>query len=99
MSGMDHMPVEDVMVLGPGTLSPLAVARLRLPPQEIGEEDNLKRMDATSMSPWCVTEAHRPLGTIMRTRKEAYRQSSILCHQVNHQVRREPRSLAEVAGS
>jgi len=97
---LDHMPVEDVTVRWSETLSPfVTVAKLRLPQQDIGGEDNFERMDATSMSPWRVTEEHRPLGNIMRVRKEAYRRSSILRHQVNHQVRKEPRSLAEVFGS
>jgi hypothetical protein len=56
-------------------------------------------MDATSMSPWRVTEAHRPLGNIMRARKEVYRASSILRHQINKQARKEPENLAEVFGS
>jgi hypothetical protein len=43
-----------------------------------------------------VTEAHRPLGNIMRVRKEVYRQSSLLRHQANHQRRKEPKNLAEV---
>jgi hypothetical protein len=71
-----QMPVEKVTVRWPETLSPyVTVAKLRLPQQDIGGEDNLERMDATSMTPWRVTEAHRPLGNIMRARKEAYRQS------------------------
>jgi hypothetical protein len=55
-------------------------------------------MDATSMSPWRVTEEHRPLGNIMRSRKEVYRVSSTLRHQINKQVRKEPENLAEVFG-
>jgi shikimate kinase len=55
-------------------------------------------MDKTSMSPWRVTEQHRPLGSIMRSRKEVYRQSSILRHETNNQERKEPRNLAEVFG-
>jgi len=55
-------------------------------------------MDKTSMSPWRVTEEHRPLGNIMRSRKEVYRQSSILRHQTNNQERKEPKNLAEVFG-
>jgi hypothetical protein len=97
---LELMPVEDVTVRWSEALSPfVTVAKLRLPRQDIGEDDNLDRMDATSMSAWRVTEAHRPLGNIMRTRKEVYRQSSILRHQLNHQVRKEPRNLAEVFGS
>jgi hypothetical protein len=94
------MPVEDVTVPWPEALSPfVTVAKLRLPQQDIGGDDNLERMDATSMSPWRVTEEHRPLGNIMRSRKEIYRQSSILRHQMNHQVRKEPKSIVEVFGS
>ncbi|QEU89823.1 catalase family protein [Streptomyces kanamyceticus] len=94
---LDHMPVEDLTVPWSETLSPfVTVAKLRLPRQDIGGDDNLDRMDATSMTPWRVTQEHRPLGNIMRARKEVYRQSSILRHQLNHQVRKEPGSLAEV---
>jgi hypothetical protein len=97
---LDQMPVEDTTVRWPEALSPfVTVAKLRLPQQDIGGEDNLARMDATSMSPWRVTEEHRPLGNIMRVRKQVYRQSSTMRHQVNHQVRKEPGSLAEVFGS
>src|SRR4029077_13562060 len=51
-----------------------------------------------SMAAWRVTEPHRPLGSIMRSRKEVYRQSSILRHQTNKQERKEPKNLAEVFG-
>lgn len=94
-----YMPVENLTVAWPENLSPfVTVAKLRLPQQDIGGDDNFELMDATSMSPWRVTEAHRPLGNIMRSRKEAYRQSSILRHAANHQPRKEPRSLAEAFG-
>jgi len=97
---LELMPVEDVTVRWSEALSPfVTVAKLRLPQQDIGGDDNFERMDATSMSAWRVTAAHRPLGNIMRVRKEVYRQSSILRHQLNHQVRQEPRNLAEVFGS
>jgi hypothetical protein len=93
------MPVEDVTVRWPEALSPfVTVAKLRLPQQDISGEDNLERTDKTSMSPWRVTEEHRPLGNIMRSRKEVYRLSSILRHQINRQARKEPESLAEVFG-
>ena len=93
------MPVEKTTVRWSESLSPyVTVAKLRLPQQDIGGEDNFERMDKTSMSPWRVTEQHRPLGSIMRSRKEAYRQSSILRHQANSQQRKEPKNLAEVFG-
>ena len=94
-----QMPVEKTTVRWPESLSPfVTVAKLRLPQQEMGGEDNFERMDKTSMTAWRVTEQHRPLGNIMRARKEVYRQSSILRHQANKQERREPQNLAEVFG-
>jgi hypothetical protein len=56
-------------------------------------------MDAISMTPWRVTEEHRPLGNTQRSRKEVDRQSSILRHPLNHQARKEPKKLAEDFGS
>jgi hypothetical protein len=95
-----RMPVEKTTVVWPESLSPfVTVAKLRIPQQDIGGEDNFERMDKTSMSPWRVTEEHRPLGSIMRSRLEVYRQSSILRHQANHQERKEPKNLAEVFGA
>jgi len=94
-----QMPVEKTTVVWPESLSPfVTVAKLRLPQQDIGGEENFERMDKTSMSPWRVTEQHRPLGNIMRSRKEVYRQSSILRHEANQQERKEPKNLAEVFG-
>jgi hypothetical protein len=96
---LDQMPVEDVTVEWPETLSPfVTVAKLRLPQQDIGGDENLEKMDAVSLTPWRCTADHRPLGNIMRARKEVYRQSSILRHRLNHQIRKEPKTLAEVFG-
>jgi catalase len=97
---LTHMPVDDVTVAWPEALSPfVTVAKLRLPQQDIGGPDNFEHADATSMTPWRVTQAHRPLGNIMRARKEVYRQSSIERHELNHQARKEPRNLADAFGS
>jgi hypothetical protein len=97
---LEKMPVEDVTVEWPQALSPfVTVAKMRLPQQDISGEDIQKQMDATSITPWRVTEEHRPLGNIMRARKEVYRQSSLLRHELNHQIRREPKNLAEVFGN
>ncbi|WP_030801187.1 catalase family protein [Streptomyces sp. NRRL S-337] len=94
---LERMPVEDLTVEWPEQLSPyVTVAKLRLPQQDISGEDNLRRMDALSFTPWRVTEAHRPLGSLMRARKEVYRHSSILRHRLNQQERREPRNADEV---
>jgi hypothetical protein len=51
-----------------------------------------------NMTPWRVSEEHRPLGNDIRARKEVHRQSSILCHWLNNQICRERMNLAEVFG-
>jgi len=92
-----QMPVEDVTVEWPEHLSPfVTVAKLRFPQQDISDDANLDKMDALSFTPWRVTAAHAPLGNIMRVRKEVYRHSSILRHQLNRQPRIEPSSADEV---
>ena len=94
------MPIEDVTVPWPETLSPfVTVAKLRLPQQDIGDDTNLEIADALSITPWRCPEPHRPLGNIQRARKEVYRQSSMVRHELNHQVRREPTDLTEVFGA
>jgi hypothetical protein len=96
---LEKMPVEDVTVEWPEALSPpVMVAKIRVPQQDISGEENLALTDATSITAWRVREEHRPLGNIMRTRKEVYRQSSIIRHELNDQTRREPSNLAEVFG-
>ena len=92
-----QMPVEDVTVEWPEHLSPfVTVAKLRFPQQDISDDANLDKMDALSFTPWRVTAAHAPLGNIMRVRKEVYRHSSILRHQLNRQQRIEPSSADDV---
>ena len=92
-----QMPVEDVTVEWPEQLSPfVTVAKLRLPQQDISDSANLDKMVALSFTPWRVTAALRPLGNIMRVRKEVYRHSSILRHRLNGQQRAEPSSADQV---
>ncbi|MFI6494964.1 catalase family protein [Streptomyces sp. NPDC050564] len=94
---LEQMPVEDVTVEWSEELSPsVTVAKLRIPQQDISGEDNLRKLDALSLNPWRVTAEHRPLGNIMRVRKEVYRNSSILRHKLNDQERKEPRSADDV---
>ena len=88
---LDRMPVEDLTVEWPESISPyVTVARLRIPQQDISGPDNIEKMDALSFSPWRVTAEHAPLGSLMRARKEVYRHSSMLRHALNHQKRAEP---------
>lgn len=88
---LDRMPVEDLTVEWPESLSPyVTVARLRIPQQDISGAENLDKMDALSFTPWRVTAEHAPLGSLMKARKDVYRHSSLLRHALNHQKRVEP---------
>ncbi|QYN19000.1 catalase family protein [Amycolatopsis sp. DSM 110486] len=94
---LQRMPVQDVTVEWSEQLSPyVTVAKLHLPQQDISGKDNLETMDALSFTPWRVTAEHAPLGNIMRARKDVYRHSSLLRHQLNQQMREEPHSADDV---
>lgn len=75
---IDTMPLEDASVAWPEEDSPyFAVARITALPQA-GWSEALSRLvdDGMAFSPWHGVLAHRPLGSIMRVRKAAYRMSS-----------------------
>jgi len=52
--------------------------------------------DVLSFNPWQGVEAHRPLGSIMRSRRAAYEASSARRHALNAQPRAEPTSISEL---
>jgi len=94
-----RMPVQNTSIVWEEELSPfVTVAGITIPAQDISQPANLEAADKTSIMAWRVREAHRPLGEIMRARKEVYRHSSILRHQLNKQERREPSSPQEALG-
>ncbi|MFF4576544.1 catalase family protein [Streptomyces sp. NPDC001410] len=94
-----RMPVDNTSVKWPENLSPwVTVARVDIPRQDIGGDDNLVAADATSITPWRSREEHRPIGEIQRVRQEVYRRSSIERHRINGQQRREPVSSAQLLG-
>ena len=94
-----RMPVQSTSIEWREELSPfVTVARITIPAQDISQPTNLEASDRTSIMAWRVREAHRPLGEIMRARKEVYQHSSVLRHQLNKQERREPSSPQEALG-
>ena len=94
-----RMPVQNTSIVWQEKLSPfVTVARITIPAQDVSQPANLEAADKTSIMAWRVRESHRPLGEIMRARKEVYRHSSILRHQLNKQERREPSSPQEALG-
>lgn len=75
---VETMPIEDATVAWDEAESPFVeVARLRVEPQQgwtVGISEAAE--DRLRFSPWHCLTAHRPLGTINRARREAYRMSS-----------------------
>src|SRR3954447_7863925 len=95
---VDRMPIEDASVLWPEELSPhQRVAVLHLPAQDPYSDARRRYADdVLSFSPWNTLEAHRPLGSIMRSRRVAYPRSSGFRHTVNGVQEREPSSIDEL---
>jgi hypothetical protein len=95
---VDRMPIEDASVRWPEELSPhRRVAVLHLPAQDPYSDARRRYADdVLSFSPWHALEAHRPLGSIMRSRRMAYAGSSNFRHTVNGVQKREPSSIEEL---
>ena len=75
---LDQMPVEDASVAWPEELSPyVTVARIVVPAQTGWSEARARQVDdGLAFSPWHGIAAHRPLGGIMRARRQTYEMSS-----------------------
>lgn len=95
---IDRMPVEDASVLWPEELSPhQTVAVLHLPAQDAYSDARRRYADdVLSFSPWHALEAHRPLGSIMRSRRAAYPASSDFRHHYNGIPGQEPSDIKEL---
>jgi hypothetical protein len=95
---VDRMPIEDASVLWPEQLSPHhRIAVLHLPAQDTYSDARRRYADdVLSFTPWHAMEAHRPLGSIMRSRRAAYQRSSEFRHTVNGVREQEPSSIDEL---
>jgi hypothetical protein len=65
-------PIEDASVDWPTPY--LTVARLTVPAQERSDATDAEA-EGAAFDPWCALADHRPLGSVMRARKAAYRPS------------------------
>jgi hypothetical protein len=95
---IEAMPIEDASVAWPESLSPhVQVASLYLPAQSAySDQRRIYVDDVLSFSPWHAVAAHRPLGSIMRSRAKAYAASSKFRHAVNCVESQEPSSISEL---
>lgn len=68
------MPIEDASVEWKEEDAPyVAVARIRIPKQEIGDAETTSACETTAFNPWFSLIEHRPLGSMNRARRDIYR--------------------------
>lgn len=92
------MPIEDATVAWSEVASPpCGVAKITFPSQDAG---NIYRRvyadDVLSFNSWRALEAHRPLGSINRLKKQVYDASSRFRHEMNHAPRIEPANIDDL---
>ncbi|GAA4790344.1 catalase family protein [Olivibacter ginsenosidimutans] len=97
---LKQMPVNDLTKEWAEELSPYRnVARLYIPRQDVSGTENFEVMEHLSFTPFRCFKENEPIGELQRTRKEAYRTSSTLRHQLNSTKRKEPQNLNEIFGN
>ncbi|WP_296949578.1 catalase family protein [uncultured Massilia sp.] len=98
---IDKMPLEDASVEWPEDLSPyVTVARLRVPPQPAWTQERAKRIDeGMQFNPWHALAAHRPLGSIMRVRRDVYAMSKRFRAERNGVPVAEPKDIEALKGA
>lgn len=94
----DPAVIEDGSVPWDESASPyITVGRLHMPAQDSARPDKLVYGDErSSFNPWHAQAAHRPLGNVMRARRDAYRMSVGFRRQNNDEAIAEPRSAQDL---
>lgn len=95
---IEAMPIEDASVEWPQDQSPyLTVATVTASRQVAWDAERSRAIDdGQSFSPWHGLAAHRPLGSIMRLRKAAYRSSARFRADHSGCPMHQPKTLADV---
>jgi hypothetical protein len=94
---LNLMPIENAAAVWPERLSPYRrVARIEVAPQTAWSEARSSAVDdGMQFSPWHGLASHRPLGGIMRARKEVYAAAKRFRAERNGRVIEEPRQKPE----
>lgn len=97
-TSLERMPIEDASVLWPEEESAhQTIGTLHFPKQDsYSPERRVYADDVLSFNPWHGVQAHQPLGSIMRVRKQAYERSASFRHRMNTQPRAEPQQLDDM---
>lgn len=97
-TNIDKMPIEDASVAWDEALSPyVPVARIVVPPQPSYSDTRAFAIDeGLAYSPWHGIAAHRPLGSVMRIRRQAYRLAQRFRAEKNQRALSEPKTIGDV---
>jgi hypothetical protein len=95
---IETMPIEDAAKTWSEDKSPYqTVARLSFPAQNSWSPARVQQVnEEMSFSPWHSLAAHRPLGAVMRVRKQVYEAAARFRAEHNQVSIREPRSVEEI---
>jgi hypothetical protein len=95
---LETMPIEDAAKAWPEDRSPYrTVARLTFPAQNAWSPTRVQQVnEQMSFNPWHALAAHRPLGAIMRVRKQVYDAAARFRAAHNHVTICEPRSIDHI---
>jgi hypothetical protein len=95
---LDLMPIENAAAVWSEELSPFRrIARIEVAPQTAWSEARSSVVDdGMQFSPWHGLAVHRPLGGIMRARKEVYAAAKRFRAERNGRVIEEPRQKPEL---
>ncbi|WFU73411.1 catalase family protein [Bradyrhizobium sp. CB2312] len=90
---LELMPIENAAAVWPEEASPYRrIGRIEVPPQTgWSEARSFAVDDGMQFSPWHGLAAHRPLGGIMRARKEVYEMAKKFRSERNGRIIEEPR--------
>jgi hypothetical protein len=93
------MPIENAAAVWPEEKSPYRpIARIKVKPQVAWSEARVLRVDdGMSFSPWHGLAAHRPLGGIMRSRRQVYEMAKKFRAEKNGWTVEEPREMVTFA--
>ena len=95
---IETMPIEDASVVWPEDESPyVAVATVEAAPQVSWDDATSPQIeDRLTFSPWNGIQDHRPLGSVMRARRQVYESSSTFRKQFNGCPMTEVNALEEL---
>jgi len=96
-----RMPIEDASVAWPEDASPyVTVARLRVAPQPAYSAARARLIDeGMQFNPWHALAAHRPIGSVMRIRRDVYAMSKRFRAERNGVAIAEPKDLEALKGT